>query len=154
MAPRTIQITFDAADPIALSRFWADVLGYVIPPPPGVTLAAGDDPIDTWMAFLADHGVPEAERRTSSALEHPTGAGPRIYFQKVPEPKGTKNRLHVDVRAGTGLQGDERMAALEAEAERLVALGATRLDRFEPDPLKGAGHVVMADPEGNEFCLD
>ena len=46
------------------------------------------------------------------------------------------------------------MAALEAECERLVALGATRLQRFEPQMPLGAGHIVMADPEGNEFCLD
>jgi predicted enzyme related to lactoylglutathione lyase len=46
------------------------------------------------------------------------------------------------------------MAALEAEAERLVSLGATRLERYEPAPPLGAGHIVMADPEGNEFCLD
>ena len=52
------------------------------------------------------------------------------------------------------MQGDERMAALEAHAQRLVALGAVRVARFEPTPLLDAGHIVMADPEGNEFCLD
>ena len=46
------------------------------------------------------------------------------------------------------------MAAFEAECERLLALGATRLVRHEPSPPMGAGHLVMADPEGNEFCLD
>lgn len=46
------------------------------------------------------------------------------------------------------------MAALEAECERLIALGATRLHRFEPNPPLGAGHIVMTGPEGNEFCLD
>ena len=46
------------------------------------------------------------------------------------------------------------MGALEAEAERLVALGATRVQRFEPDPPMSGGHIVMQDPEGNEFCLD
>ncbi|GAB3072785.1 VOC family protein [Nocardioides zeae] len=46
------------------------------------------------------------------------------------------------------------MAALEAEAERLVALGATRVERHEAEPGLGKGHVVMRDPEGNEFCLD
>ena len=46
------------------------------------------------------------------------------------------------------------MAAFEAECERLLALGATRLERHEPSPPMGAGHLVMADPEGNEFCLD
>jgi len=46
------------------------------------------------------------------------------------------------------------MAALEAEAERLAAHGASRLRRYEPAPPLGAGHIVMTDPEGNEFCLD
>jgi hypothetical protein len=62
--------------------------------------------------------------------------------------------VHLDVRAAPGRQGDARMAALEAEAERLVAHGATRLRRYEPAPPFGAGHIVMTDPEGNEFCLD
>ena len=79
---------------------------------------------------------------------------PRIFIQQVPEGKTVKNRLHFDVRAAPGLRGDERMAGLEAEAERLAAHGATRLRRHEPAPPLGAGHIVMADPEGNEFCLD
>ncbi|MEI2642805.1 MAG: VOC family protein [Candidatus Nanopelagicales bacterium] len=77
-----------------------------------------------------------------------------MFFQRVPEAKQVKNRLHLDVRAAPGLQGDERMAALEAHAQRLVALGAVRVARFEPTPPLDAGHIVMADPEGNEFCLD
>ena len=62
--------------------------------------------------------------------------------------------MHLDVRAAPGLQGEQRMAALDAECARLVALGATRLRRHEPLPPLDAGHVVLADPEGNEFCLD
>jgi predicted enzyme related to lactoylglutathione lyase len=46
------------------------------------------------------------------------------------------------------------MAALEAECDRLVARGATRVRRFEPEPPMSAGFIVMSDPEGNEFCLD
>ena len=72
----------------------------------------------------------------------------------MPERKQAKNRVHLDVRAAPDLDGDERMAALEAEAERLVALGAARLARHEPAPPLDAGHIVMIDPEGNEFCLD
>jgi hypothetical protein len=72
----------------------------------------------------------------------------------VPEGKTAKNRLHLDVRAAPGLQGDERMAALEAECDRLVALGGIRLQRHEPEPPMSAGFIVMTDPEGNEFCLD
>ncbi len=72
----------------------------------------------------------------------------------MPEDKVAKNRVHLDVRVAPGLAGDERMAALEAECERLVALGAARVRRFEPTPPMNAGHIVMTDPEGNEFCLD
>ena len=64
-----------------------------------------------------------------------------------------KNRVHLDVRAAPGLEGDDRMAALEAECERLVGLGATRVARYEAEQA-GSGHIVMRDPEGNEFCLD
>ncbi|NUR82573.1 MAG: VOC family protein, partial [Nonomuraea sp.] len=68
--------------------------------------------------------------------------------------KTAKNRVHLDVRAAPGLQGEERMAALEAECARLVALGATRVSRSEPEPPMSGGFIVMTDPEGNEFCLD
>ena len=62
--------------------------------------------------------------------------------------------MHLDVRAAPGLEGDARMAALEAECARLVALGASRLERHEPAPPMSNGFIVMHDPEGNEFCLD
>jgi hypothetical protein len=151
---RQIQVTFDAHDPRALSTFWRDVLGYVHPGPPGVEVPEGVEPLDAWDEFLAKIGVPEKEWNSRSAIEDPDGEGPRVFFQQVPEGKVAKNRVHIDVRAAPGLQGDERMAALEAECERLVALGARRLRRFEPEPPMGSGHIVMADPEGNEFCLN
>ena len=151
---RHIQVTFDAHDPGVLSSFWRDVLGYVHPGPPGVALPEGTDPLAAWDDFLARAGVPEDQRNTRSALEDPDGDGPRLFFQQVPEDKVAKNRVHLDVRAAPGLQGDERMAALEAECARLVARGATRVHRFEPEPPMSAGHIVMSDPEGNEFCLD
>jgi hypothetical protein len=151
---RHIQVTFDAHDPRALSSFWRDVLGYVHPAPPGVDLPEGADPLAAWEDFLAQLGVPEEQRNTRSAIEDPEGQGPRVFFQQVPEDKVAKNRVHLDVRAAPGLQGDERMAALETECERLVALGATRVRRDEPAPPMSFGFIVMTDPEGNEFCLD
>jgi len=151
---RRIQVTFDAHDPAALSTFWRDALGYVHPGPPGVDLPAGADPLAAWDDFLAGVGVPPEQRNTRSAIEDPDGQGPRVFFQQVPEDKVVKNRVHLDVRAAPGLRGDERMAALEAECDRLVALGAKRLRRDEPEPPFSAGFIVMADPEGNEFCLD
>ncbi|MDN5805323.1 MAG: VOC family protein [Microlunatus sp.] len=151
---REFQVTVDAADPLGLSIFWRDVLGYVHPGPPGAPLADGADPLAAWAEFLESAGVPEDERNSASALEDPEGRGPRLFFQRVPEAKTAKNRLHLDVRAAPGLEGAERMAALEAECGRLVALGAVRLRRLEPEPPMSKGFIVMADPEGNEFCLD
>ncbi|MFI5589082.1 VOC family protein [Amycolatopsis sp. NPDC051758] len=151
---RHVQVTFDAHDPRALSSFWRDVLDYVHPAPPGVEVPEGADPLAAWDEFLARIGVPEDQRNTRSAIEDPDGRGPRLFFQQVPEDKTAKNRVHLDVRAAPGLQGEERMAALEAECTRLVALGAARVRRFEPEPPLSGGFIVMTDPEGNEFCLD
>jgi catechol 2,3-dioxygenase-like lactoylglutathione lyase family enzyme len=143
---RDVQITFDCADPDALAQFWAEALGYRLQgPPPG--FASWDEALDAM-------GVPPERRNDASAVVDPEGTRPRLFFQRVPEGKQVKNRVHLDVRAAPGLEGGARMAALEAEAERLVTHGATRLERFEPAPPLGAGHIVMADPEGNEFCLD
>lgn len=151
---RHLQVTFDAHDPIALSIFWRDVLGYVHPGPPGVELPEGADPLAAWDAFLEGVGVPKEERTSRSAIEDPDGHGPRVFFQQVPEDKVAKNRVHLDIRAAPGLRGEDRMAALEAECDRLVALGAARVRRHEPEPPMSAGFIVMTDPEGNEFCLD
>ncbi|WP_424188135.1 VOC family protein [Actinokineospora sp. G85] len=151
---RVIQITFDAHDPRALSTFWREALGYVHPAPPGATLPEGADALAAWDDFLAGIGVPEDQRDASSAIEDPDGQGPRVFFQRVPEDKSGKNRVHLDIRAAPGLRGDDRMAALEAECDRLTALGASRVERFEPAPPMAHGHIVMTDPEGNEFCLD
>ncbi|MGC5051498.1 VOC family protein [Micromonospora sp. DT48] len=151
---RHIQVTFDAHDPTALSTFWRDTLGYVHPGPPGVDLPEGADPLAAWDDFLARIGVPPQQRNTRAAIEDPEGIGPRLFFQQVPEDKMVKNRVHLDVRAAPGLTGAERMAALQAESDRLVALGATQVRRVEPAPPLEAGFIVMTDPEGNEFCLD
>ncbi|MEV0154083.1 VOC family protein [Micromonospora sp. NPDC050686] len=143
---RDVQVTFDCADPAGLAAFWADALGYrVQDPPPG---------FETWDQALEAMGVPPERRNDASAVVDPEGRGPRLFFQRVPEGKQAKNRVHLDVRAAPGLQGDARLTALEAEAARLVARGAARLSRHEPAPPLEAGHIVLADPEGNEFCLD
>lgn len=155
MTTREFQVTFDAADPAALAAFWKEALGYAYPAPPGVELADGEDPLAAWETFLDRVGVPEEDRSSMSAIEDPDGRGPRVFFQQVAESKSGKNRLHLDLRAAPGLDGDARMTALESECERLVGLGASRLQRFEPDPAAmRAGWIVLADPEGNEFCLD
>ncbi|MFE6814665.1 VOC family protein [Streptomyces sp. NPDC057677] len=138
---REFQVTFDCADPERVARFWCEVLGYAVPPPPGG--------FATWAEY--DRSRPAEERGAWCACADPSGAGPRLYFQRVPEGKVVKNRVHLDVRVATGLVGEERLAALEAECTRLVALGAVR-ERLLYD-----GHdacIVMRDIEGNEFCLD
>lgn len=150
---RTIQLTFDAHDAEALGLFWCEVLGYVVDPPPGSEIASVEDTLAAWQEFLDRAGVPADQRTGRFAIIDPERRGPRLYFQQVPEAKSVKNRAHVDVRSAEGLTGDERMGALEAEAERLVALGAARSERFDPSSLDN-GFIVMADPEGNEFCLD
>ncbi len=144
MTAREVQITFDCADPRALSLFWCDVLGYELPPPP-----PGHD---SWDAF--SESLPPEHRNSRSACQDPDGRGPRLFFQRVPEGKAVKNRLHLDVRAAPDLDGEARMAALEVEAERLVGLGATRVRRVIEELPMPAGWIVMEDPEGNEFCLD
>ncbi|MEV0005474.1 VOC family protein [Micromonospora sp. NPDC050980] len=141
-----VQFTFDCADPAGLAAFWAEALGYRVQGPP--------DGFDSWEQALTAMGVPAERHHDASAVVDPEGTGPRLFFQRVPEPKRVKNRVHLDVRAAPGLTGDARMAALEAAADRLVARGAGRVARHEPAPPLDAGHLTMTDPEGNEFCLD
>ncbi|MEU6985841.1 VOC family protein [Streptomyces sp. NPDC046324] len=142
---KEFQVTYDCADPGAQAAFWAEALGYRLAPPP--------EGFPDWTAALTAWGVPPEHRNDRSAITDPDGKGPRVFFQKVPEGKTVKNRLHLDVRAAPGLTGQDRMAALEVEATRLEALGAKRLQRLEPNDMD-EGLIVMADPEGNEFCLD
>ncbi|GAA2227073.1 VOC family protein [Streptomyces amakusaensis] len=144
MAPiRQFQVTFDCAQPERLARFWCEVLGYVVPPPPA--------PFATWSDF--DLTLPPEKRDAEAISVDPSGTGPRLFFQRVPEGKVVKNRLHLDVRVATGLVGKERLATLEAECTRLVALGATRV-RLLPADDENESCIVMRDIEGNEFCLD
>ena len=139
-------ITFDCADPAALAAFWKLALGYVDAPPPSG--------FDSWDAWFEACDVPVEERHDGASLVDPDGSRPSISFLRVPEGKTAKNRLHLDVRAAPGLDGEARMAALEAESERLVGLGATKVRTVVETQPMPAGFVVMQDPEGNEFCLD
>ncbi|MFE6234003.1 VOC family protein [Cellulosimicrobium sp. NPDC057862] len=140
---RQVQVTFDCARPERVARFWCEVLGYVPPSPP--------DGFATWDD--ANAALAPEQRDTWFACSDPTGAGPRLYFQRVPEGKVVKNRVHLDVRVGTGLVGAERLATLEAERDRLVTLGATCVRVMVADE-ENESCIVMLDVEGNEFCLD
>jgi hypothetical protein len=139
-----IGLVFDCADPERVGRFWAAALKYIERPPP--------EDYESWEAYDADHGVSEEEAGAGYMLIDPDGVGPTIFFQRVPEPKVVKNRLHIDVRVGgpAGVPFEERRARIEAGVAPLVAIGAT-MERRHDDP--NDYFIVMRDPEGNEFCL-
>jgi hypothetical protein len=105
------QTVIDANDPVALGRWWAEALGWVV---------VDEDPDE----FEIRPGPDQL---------------PGLLFAKVPEPKTVKNRLHLDFR------GDDR----DGDVERFLGLGATRADVGQGDQ----SWVVLADPEGNEFCV-
>jgi len=115
---KQFQVTFDCAEPERVARFWYEVLGYVVPPPP--------EGFATWDDY--DRSLP-------------------------PEGKIVKNRVHLDVRAGTGLVGEERLATLQAGCDRLLALGATHVLTQRADEYNESC-ITLQDIEGNEFCLD
>jgi hypothetical protein len=140
---KQIQVTFDCAEPRRVALFWCEVLGYVAPPPP--------EGFATWEDH--DRTLPPEQQGSWSAATDPSGVSPRLYFQRVPEGKVVKNRAHLDVRVGTGLVGEERVAVLEAECARLVALGAVPVRLLLADD-ENESCLVMQDVEGNEFCLD
>ncbi|MEU8503149.1 VOC family protein [Streptomyces brevispora] len=139
MAAR-IDLTLDCADAQTLAVFWKTALGYVDEPPPA--------PFTTREEWFASFDLPEDDHIDDSAwLCDPEGAGPRLSILKVPEPKTAKNRLHMDVRVPGHGTPEERWARIRAESERLVRAGGTALEVFD------GHHILMADPEGNEFCV-
>ena len=117
----------DAADPQRIAAFWAQALGYVSEP-------GYDDP-------------------DGASIIDPDGNGPAIGFLRVPEGKTAKNRMHIDIRVAGEPPWDmsERGRLIRAKAAQLDAAGATivREESYGDD----LGHIVMLDPEGNEFCV-
>jgi hypothetical protein len=128
-----VQITIDCAEPAVLAEFWAAALGY---PPPD---------IDGTHEVLRALGQSEHELGNWYRIEDPTDRGPRLAFQRVPEPKVVKNRLHLDLKPL-----DDAANALDIEVDRVVSLGATTLRRVTDE---AGTFVVLEDPEGNEFCI-
>ncbi|MFE9258405.1 VOC family protein [Streptomyces sp. NPDC006879] len=146
-----MQVTIDCADPGRMVAFWAEALGYVPEPPPGGHAS--------WGAYWEEMGVPAEElegarENVAESIVDPQGRGPRVWFQKVPEPKTVKNRVHLDLKVGGGRSVPlaVRTERVEAKAQRLLAAGAKVL-RVMDEPEMGVYAVVFADPEGNEFCV-
>ena len=137
MSPTTWQLTMDTADPHAQADFWAAALHYDVENNSTLVQSLVDQGLVPAEATIVHKGV--LSFRNLRAIR---GDGRRILFQVVPEGKTVKNRLHLDLNVGT--------EQIFAEAERLTGLGATQLQEVD-EP--GTHHIVMADPEGNEFCV-
>jgi hypothetical protein len=141
-------LTIDCADADQMMEFWTTALGYKPKEPP--------EGFDDWCSYFRSIGVPEEELRGECTvyLVDPEGVAPQIFLQEVPEPKVVKNRIHLDLRVGGGLEVPValRKQRVEAEVDRLVGAGATRLRTFD-EVVADRYFVVMQDPEGNEFCL-
>jgi hypothetical protein len=139
----SVQITFDANDPPRLAEFWILALGYIMQPPP--------EGFDSWDDWARSMGIPEENWNDARALVDPEGVGPRLFFQRVPEGKTAKNRVHLDVNAGGWhVERQEKIEAVERHVATLAEAGGTFLERFDRDH---EYWVVMQDPEGNEFCV-
>ena len=142
---KQVQVTFDCADPRALSLFWNDVLGYEFPPPP--------PGFDSWDAF--SETLPPEQRNMASRLGRPGRRRPAAVLPAGPRGQGRR-------RTGSTSTSAPRPASRvtsgwprwRRSASGWSRLGATRVERAEPAPPMSGGHIVMQDPEGNEFCLD
>jgi hypothetical protein len=142
------QLTIDANEPALLARFWAEVLGWQSSPP--------TKPDTTWWAHYRGRLDDDADA-FDDRLFDPDGLRPPIWFQQVPEEKAGKNRLHLDVYVtarDNALSFEERKRSVDTKVADLLGLGATVERRAEHDhPKDPIYHVVMHDPEGNEFCV-
>jgi hypothetical protein len=147
--PVRYQLVIDCADPDRLARFWATALGYEHAPPP-----AG---FDTWNDFYRDLGMPEEDLADGvDRISDPDGHGPSIWFHVVSEFKTVKNRLHLDIHA-SGARADPiamRKRRVDAEARRLIGLGATTVGALMEDGTLDHYALGMKDPEGNEFDIN
>ena len=142
--PTSMQIVFDAGDPATLADFWALALGYAVQSPP--------EGFESWDDWARSMEIPEENWNDARALVDPDGVGPRLFFQRVPEPKTVKNRVHLDVNAGGGhgTPLEERRTRVDTKVAQLVAAGASVAGPVEQ---RDEYWVVLNDPEGNEFCV-
>lgn len=137
-----IQVVLDCADPERMATFWKEALHYIEQSPP--------EGFDSWHHWLRDAGIPADRWNDANAVIDPDGVGPRLFFQRVPEHKTVKNRLHLDLNVGGDRRAplEERKVRVDTEVQRLVTLGAARVRAFDE---RGQHWVAMRDPEGNEF---
>jgi len=138
---KVANVVFDCENPQAQAEFWAGVLGYPRPAWP-----------DELVAGLRGKGATQQDLDSRSVAVDPGSEGPRLYFQKVPEGKVVKNRVHLDVASVPGEAASPE--EVDAEKDRIVSLGATVLRKTDArQDLFGEYYYVMLDPEGNEFCV-
>jgi hypothetical protein len=136
-----VQVVIDCTGPHDLADWWAQALGWQV-----------EQQDEAFIQRMVESGAASEEDtvrhrgalvwKVGAALTAPDPGRPRLLFQRVPEPRTVKNRLHLDVRVGA----DRR----EAEVARLLAMGARELWRAAQGPFEW---VTLADPEGNEFCV-
>jgi Glyoxalase-like domain len=119
-------VIFDSRHPASIARFWAAAID-------DYRVAPYDD---AELARLRDVGINDPEDDPAVLVEPVMGRGPRLFFQLVPESRTAKNRVHLDLHA----------ADADADATRLTGLGARVLAEYQ-------GWITLADPEGNEFCI-
>jgi hypothetical protein len=131
------QITIDCDDAVRMASFWSAALGYEVEPPPAGYLS--------WEDFLRASDIPLSPSGSISAIVDPDGHGPRVLFLRVPGSNSVvKNRLHFDIRT------DRSDSGKQEKIVELTAAGATEVRRVDEH---GGWWMIMADPEGNEFCV-
>ena len=141
MASKVGNIVFYANDPGALARFWAGVYGVE-------SMEFTGDLRDMLLAS----GLTEADLASRGLVEDPSGESPRLFFHHANGPRAGRNRMHLDIQATPGHAPTHE--ELDAERDRLVALGATVVRLVEQEWGPWPEHYYqMQDPEGNEFCL-
>lgn len=137
---RHFQVAIDCDDPDRLVVFWAEVLGYrSSKPPPGH---------NSWAEY--SRAVATEPGEAWNMAVDPDRVQPSLFFHRVPERKTIKNRVHLDIRLAPGAPDETARPLVDAEARRLVGLGATHL---RTDDGHNDYYAVMQDPEGNEFCV-
>ena len=138
------QVVFDCHDPHGLAEWWAETLGWHVEPQDAAFILSMIEQGHATEADTHRHKGALVWREGAAITSEPEGSEhtTRIYFQQVPEAKNSKNRVHLDLRLGADDPAQLR--------EALVARGATILSTGAQGSHTWA---VMADPEGNEFCV-